>query len=183
MFEIGSKILFSLGNEMYNLKDNLGIIIDKKNNESVVLRIYRGGCSIYVRPNESIDDLSNIGKVRRDIIDYYNPLIDELRNKLRTVTSEEKIQERINKYNDIKGRILTNCNRIVVCTDDDEFENRLKEINKLKNQLYNFDLECGDIIRKENAKIKYDVRQVEQRMNVSLNNINEENIIKTFDFK
>ena len=181
MIEIGSKILFSLGNE--KVKDNLGIVLDKKDKDYVILRIYRGGCSIYVRLEESIDDINNIEKVRQDIIDYYTPLIDEVKNKLRTVTSEEKMQERVIKYNDIKARVLTNCERIIVCTDDDEFENRLKEIHKLKKQIYSLDLECGDIIRKENAKVKYDIRQIQLRMNISLDNISDENIIKTFSFK
>lgn len=182
MFDTGSKILFSLGNEIYNLKDNLGIIIDKKDDKSVVLRIFRGGCSIYVRPNEAIDDLSNIENVRQDIIDYYTPQIDELKSKLKSVTSEEKIQERVNKYADIKNRIIINCKRIAICTDDEEFENRLKEIGKLKKQLNSIDLDCADIIRKENGKIKYEIKQIEQRMNGSLMNISDETIMKVFEY-
>jgi len=181
MFEVGSKVLFSLSNE--KVKDNLGIVIDKKNNDLVILKLASHGHYIYVRPNETIDNISNLEKVRQDIVDYYNPQINELKSKLRNVTSEEKIQERIEKYNDIKDRIIKNCERIAACIDDDEFENRLKEIGKLKKQLNSIELDCGDIIRKENAKVKYDIRQIQQRMNGSLNNISDENIIKAFDFK
>lgn len=180
MLKMNDKILFSTGNE--KIKRNIGIIIDTKDDNYVVLNRTYNINSLYTIEEKYIDNLINIENVREDIINFYNIQIEELKNKLKTVTSEEKMQERINKYNDTKYRILKNCERITSCSDD-EFENRLKEINKLKNELFNIDLECGDVIRKENGKIKYEIKKFENNMNSSLNNISDENIIKAFDYK
>jgi len=180
MKQIGDKVLFSNSDE--KLKSNIGIIIETKGNDYVILNRSHNTNTVYVKSKEYIDDLSNVEKVRQDIIDYFNSKIVELKSKIKTVTSEEKIQERIDKYNDVKQRILKNCERIVVCTDDDEFENRLKEIGKLKKELYTINLDCSDIIRKENGRIKYEIRKVENEMNISLNNISDEKIAKAFKF-
>ena len=160
MNQIGDRVLFSNGDE--KLKCNIGMIIgvkeDKEDNYVILNRSYNTN-TVYVKSKEYIDDLVNVEKVRQDIIDYYNPKIVELKSKIKTATSEEKVQGRINKYNDVKQRILKNCERIVVCADDDEFENRLKEISKLKKELYTINLDCSDIIRKENGKIKYEIKK------------------------
>jgi len=185
MFKIGDKVLFSTG--LKELKINLGIIIDIKDNEYtnkyiVINRSYNSN-SIYSREEEYIDKLTNVEKVRQDIYGYYNAQIEELKSKLRKTTTDEKVQERIDKYNDLKCRILKNCERILICTDDYEFEHRLKEINNLNKALHGINLECGDIIRKENGRIKYDIKKVEQQMNSALNNISDEAIIKMTEYK
>jgi len=178
--EIGDKVLFSTGKE--ELKSNIGIIIALKNNKFIILNRSYNCNTIYTIEGNYIDSITNVNRIREDIKTYYTPQIEELKSKLKTVTSEEKIQERINKYNDIKNRIIVNCERLIVCSDDDEFDNRLKEIDKLKKQLFSIDLECGDIIRKENGRIKYEIKKLEIEMNGRLNNINDERIIKAFEF-
>ena len=179
MLKIGLKVAFSTGDE--KVKDNLGIIIDYKNNDYVILAMsYK---SIHIKEDRFVDTVNNIKQIRLDIVNYYTPLVNELKCKLRTVTSEEKVQERADKYNRIKKLIIKNCERVAVCTDDDEFENRLKEINKLKKELHTIDLECGDTIRKENGKVKFDIKGVEQRMNSSLNKISDETIAKVFEYR
>ena len=184
MFKIGDKVLFSTG--LKELKTNLGIIIDIKDNEYknkyiVINRSYNSN-SIYSREEEYIDSIKNVEKVRKDVLDYYNAQIEELKSKLRKTTSEEKVKERIEKYDDTKGMILKNCERIIICTDD-EFENRLKETSRLNKVLHTINLECGDIIRKENGRIKYDIRKIEQQMNGALNNISDEAIIKMVEYR
>jgi len=174
MFKIGSKVLFSTSND--KLKDKLGIIIDTENEKYIVLNRSHNTNTIYTREEIYLEDLDNVEVVRKDISDYYNSQIDELKTKLRKTTSKEKIQERVDKHNNTKGMILKNCERIITCTDDDEFENRLKEINRLNKILHAINLECGDIIRKENGRIKYDIRAVEQQMKSSLNNVSDDAI-------
>lgn len=177
--KIGDGVLFSLGKE--ELKDNIGIIIGLKEDKYVILNRNTYG-RVYVVEKKYVENLDNVNKVRENIKSYYVPQIEELKSKLKTVTSEEKIQERVNKYNDIKNRIIKNCERIINCSDDDEFDNRLKEILKLKKQLNNIDLECGDIIRKQNGSIKYDIKNIERLINSSLNNISDERITKALEF-
>lgn len=182
MFKIGNKVLFSTGT-IEELKCNLGIIIDAKDDKFVVLNRSYNSNSIYSLKEIYLENIANVDKVRQDISEYYNSQIKELKSKLRKTTSEEKIQERVEKYNNTKNMILKNCERIVICTDDDEFENRLKEINRLNKILHAINLECGDIIRKENGRIKYDIRNIEKQMNGCLNSISDEAIIKMNQYR
>lgn len=182
MFKIGDKVLFSTGDE--KLKDNIGIILDTNDTKFVIVnRSFHTNSIYYAIEQNLIDSIANVENIRNDIQNYYTIKINELKTKLKTATSEEKLQERIDKYNNTKYRIIKNCERIVVCTDDDEFENRIKEINKLKNELFNIDLECGDVIRKENGKVKYDIKKLEMQKNNSLSKISDENITKAFSYK
>lgn len=176
----GDRVLFSYNDNLFDY-DNIGIVIDEKDNKFAVLALqYK---SIRIIESSKIMPLYEVDKVRQSILKYYSSKIAELKSKLKTVTSEEKISERLDKYNDIKHRILKNCERILTCEDDDEFENRLKEINKLKKEIGSIDLECGDIIRKENGKIKYEINLISQKMNISLRNISDEKIEETFNYK
>jgi len=181
MYQLGEVILFSTGSEVM-LKCNVGIIIGMQDQKYAVLNRNITNGSVYLLEEKCIDSLNNINKVRQDIIDYYSPKIEEFKSQLKTVTSEEKKQERVNKYNDIKNRILTNCERLIICTDDDEFESRLKEIGNLKKQLHSIDLECGDIIRKENGRIKYEIKKVNLAMTGNLSRISDECIVKASKF-
>lgn len=179
MFKIGDKVFFSTGT-YEKLKIYLGIIIDIKDEKYATL--HRPYNSVYLIEEKYIESLTNIEKVKQDIIDHYTPKIEELKGKLKKVSAEEKRQERLDKYNSIRSRILKNCERILVCIDDDEFENRLKEINDLKKQLHTIDLECGDIIRKANGEIKYNIKNIEKQMNSHLFGVSEESILKAFKY-
>lgn len=176
---VGDGVLISNSNND-KIKDSIGIIINKKDDGYTVARHSNTSWYMSFRTAEQLEDICNVEKVRQDIIDYYTPQIDELKSKLKKVTADEKLQERVQKYNDIKYRIIKNCERVAVCEDDDEFENRLKEINKLKKELHSIDLDCGDEIRKQNGKIKYDIRQIEADMNRCLGNISDTEIDKVF---
>jgi len=181
MYQPGEVVLFSTGSESI-LKCNVGIVIGTQDQKYAVLNRNITNGSVYVLEEKYIDSLDNLDKVRQDIIDYYSPKIEELKSKLRTVTSEEKVQERVAKYNDIKSRILINCERLIASTDDDEFENRLKEIGNLKKQLHSLDLECGDIIRKENGGIKFEIKKINLAMTGNLSRISDEYIAKASKF-
>lgn len=178
--KIGDGILFSPTEE--ELKSNIGLTIALKDDKYIVLNRSSSVGNIYIREKKNVESLINVEKVREDIKVFYLPQIKELESQIKTVTSEEKTQERIDKYNDIKLRIVKNCERLIICSDDDEFDNRLKEIERLKKQLFNMDLECGDIIRKQNGKIKYSIKNIEKKMHDHLNNITDEKITKAFQF-
>ena len=179
--ELGTRVLFNVGDSKAHF--DIGMIIDHKDNKEVVLKFSYGSVYVNLIDSYKIINISEVKNARQEIVDYYTQKIEELRSKLKKVTSEEKIQERTDKYNRAKELIIKNCQRVAICTDDDEFENRLKEINKLKKELHSIDLECGDIIRKENGTIKYKIRQVEQQMNGALNAISDESIAKAFEYR
>jgi len=179
MFKIGDRVLFSLGSDdSVGLKDNIGLIVDFYEGDYIILNRTSGHNSIYRRKIVHLVQIDKADEVRDEIRNHYFVKLDELKAKLRKVTSEEKVKERVEKYNDTKGMILKNCERIVICSDDDEFERRLSEIGNLKKILHAINLECGDILRKENGKVKYDMKQVERQMNGSLSKISDESIIK-----
>lgn len=178
-FKVGEKVLFSLGSDdAIGLKENIGLIVGLSEDDYIILNRTSGHNSIYRRKIVHLTQLDKVDEVRDEIRNHYSVKLDELRGRIRKVTSEEKIKERVKKYNDTKGMILKNCERIVTCSDDDEFEGRLKEIGNLKKVLHAINLECGDILRKENGKVKYDIRRVEIQMNGSLNKISDASIIK-----
>lgn len=181
MLKVGDKVLFSSG--MSDIKHNLGIIIDKKDENYVVVNMLYSYKYVLEYKKMCKLNTNNIIKVRQDIIDLYNPQIDELKSKIRFITDEEKNQEHISKYNNIKNQILKNCERIILSIDDDDFEDRLKTICELKKSLFSIKIECKGILRKQNGTIKHDIRELEYRMKKELELISDENIIKAFEYK
>ena len=170
MFKVGDKVLFSLsGAGVAEIKDNTGIIIDLDGADYIILNRTSGHNSIYRRELIHLAPLSKVNDERKNIEDYFTVQINALKGRLRKITSEEKIKERVKKYNDTRGMILKNCERILTYSDDDEFENRLKEINRLNKILHTINLDCGDILRKENGKVKYDMKIIGTHMNSALN--------------
>ena len=181
MFKAGDRVLFST--EINGLKTNIGMIISKSILVDITYKIICFPYNIVYKniKEEQIIDISSINKIRIEIEEYYNSQISELESKLKKVTTEEKLQERVNKYNSIKELIVKNCQRVVVCTDDDEFENRLKEINKLKKELHTIELDGADIIRKENGTIKYKIKETRQKFDNELKRISDNDIKYIFD--
>lgn len=185
MYNVGDRVLFSLAeDELTDIrhKRNVGLIIDKIDDEHYVVLQHSYGNYIYVVPFFKLDKLENVQLVRNAIECYYTEELSKLKLKLKYVTSEEKIIERKQKYDSAKDRILKNCEKLISCVDDDEFENRLKEITNLKKQLFAIDLECGDIIRKDNGKIKHDIKEETSIMNSELHRISDEAIEECFKF-
>ena len=100
-----------------------------------------------------------------------------------TISQKEKDEEKIRKYNDIKNRIRKNCEWLInEDLDDEDFIDRIKEISRLKKQLFSIDLsDCVYRVRKHNGIIKYKIKQLEEDMVIVLSRISDEKIKREFE--
>ena len=140
---------------------------------------YRMNMTVNVK-RTNILPISQVEHEREDITKRYNFLINEEKNKLRTVSDEEKDKDKLERYESIKQRIIRNCERLIdMDLDDEDFVNRVKEIANLKKQLFSPDrLPCMNEIHKHNGTIKYNIRQLETERNRVLSRISDEEIEK-----
>lgn len=175
----GDIVLFSTGKD--GNKTNIGMIIKhKEDGNYVVLSQYKSAYkNIEV---ECISTLEQIETVRKEVYGKFITGINELRSKIRRVTSEEKNTERVEKYQELKGEIMTCARRLSESTDDTDFENRLKAISDMRKCIFTIELDCVSDIRKENGRIKYKIRELEKLRDSELNKISDENLQKAFDF-
>lgn len=131
----------------------------------------------------SITSLEDIEHVRCEIEAFYDGLIKIEKAKLMTISQKEKDEEKIRKYNDIKNRIRKNCEWLInEDLDDEDFIDRIKEISRLKKQLFSIDLsDCVYRVRKHNGIIKYKIKQLEEDMVIVLSRISDEKIKREFE--
>lgn len=175
---VGDVVLFSTGG---GLKTNVGMVLKHKDNENYVLLTTHHSAYKDIQP-EWIAGLDELELVREQIIEQYMAQINDLRNKIRKVTSEEKETCRIEKYEKLKKEIKIVAKRLSESIDDIDFENRLKAIADMKKCIFSIELDCASDIRKDNGKIKWGIRDLEQRMNAELNKISDESLSKAFNF-
>lgn len=165
MFKIGDKVLFCVDLEDYDYY--CGTIIDKTENEYVVLFFNDNKSLRTIKTNKVYEFDKNIEYIKSLVNAGYFQIIKDLDDKLKNITEKEKDEEKIRKYNEIKTLIIKNCERIIG-VDDYEFERRLKEICKLKNEIYSIKIECVDEINKYNQNIKYNITKKNQKRDAIL---------------
>ncbi len=184
MFNLGDKVIFDLhsGKKEYTrgLLTHLGVIIyDNKDNSYHIMYFNDYGVNVaygvdcrYILPIEDIE------YERTRIITKYESLIKEEKEKLKTVSQEEKDKQKVERYENIKQRIIRNCELCINRDlDDEDFINRIKEISNLKKQLFSPEkLPCINDIHRYNGTIKYNIRELEREMNEVLNRISDEEI-------
>lgn len=137
-----------------------------------------------------IDNTNNILKksdaniAMRLIESSYDKLIKDETAKIKTLSEFDKQQINKEKYNDIKKRILVNCERCLNdCIDDVDLINRIKEISRLKNQLLNKDYSYViSQIHRYNGTIKYNIKQLEIQKRKALELISKGEFEKHFYF-
>lgn len=112
------------------------------------------------------------------IMNRYENLIEEEKKKLKTVSQEEKDKEKVERYENIKQRIIRNCEWCInKDLDDEDFINRVKEIANLKKQLFAPEkLSCISKIHKYNGAIKYNIRELFKERDKMLQRISDEEI-------
>ena len=186
MLNLGSKVIFDLHNGKHEgtkgLLTYLGILIHDNKNDSYHV-MYFDDYKVSVAYNIDCKYILSIEDVeceRTRIIAKYESLIKEEKAKLKTVSQEEKDKQKVERYEDIKKRILRNCewciNRDL---DDEDFVNRVKEIANLKKQLFSPEkLPCMSEIHRYNGTIKYNVRELEREREKVLKRISDEEIEK-----
>lgn len=182
-FEIGQKVVYAVETGQRSwYRAKLGIVINasptmlllnlfdsRKQNFDGILKINVSDNVVH-----PIEDLVSI----RDTINaFYDDMINAEASKLKSVTSEMKEQELKERYTRIKHDILVNCKAMLETDiDDDDFLNRLAELQKLRNQLYrpNSGLECVSKTRKQNGTVKYNIRELRIERDKVLKEIDED---------
>ena len=182
---VGNKIIFDYlnGKGEHNesgLLTRLGVIIqDNKDNTYHVM--YFDDYNIHIAYNiipNFILPIENVEFERTRIITKYEKLISREKEKLKTVSQEEKDKQKSERYESIKQRIIKNCEWCIDRDlDDEDFVNRVKEIANLKKQLFSPEkLPCISEVHKYNGTIKYNIRQLEQERYKLLKQISDEEI-------
>lgn len=173
----GDIILFKL--KETGFKSNIGMVLKyKENGNYVILGLYN---NVYKDIHHTwIVSIDNIDAVRNEIITYYNDKIALLQSQIRKPTQEEKEAEKVEKYDMWKKQILATAKNMIDCKDDCDFENKLKAIAYMKREIFAIDLECVSDIRKENGRIKWQIREEKSTRDNLLKNISNEKIKEFF---
>lgn len=135
---IGDVIIYNLTNDV-KPRFYFGYVIGKDNLSYHVLSFIEHSYSIrYIDKTNNILKKSDVQIAMKLIELSYDKLIKDETAKIKTLSEFDKQQINKEKYNDIKKRILVNCERCLNdCIDDVDLINRIKEISRLKNQLLN----------------------------------------------
>lgn len=181
---IGDVIVYNLTNDIKPLF-YFGYVLSKDDLFCHVLSFIEHSYSI-----RHIDNTNNILKksdaniAMRLIESSYDKLIKDETAKIKTLSEFDKQQINKEKYNDIKKRILVNCERCLNdCIDDVDLINRIKEISRLKNQLLNKDYSYViSQIHRYNGTIKYNIKQLEIQKRKALELISKGEFEKHFYF-
>jgi len=188
MFKTGDKVLFNWYNENYtgidkDIRSKVGIILKVNNNDYfTILEFDDYKTNILSNiPHKNVCSIDDIEIVRTKIYYTYDKLLADEKSKLKSISQIEKDKEKLENFNNIKYRIIRNCEWLIKSDlDDEDFINRVKEISNLKKQLFNQKLECVDEIRRYNGTIKYNYREIERERNKLLKCISNETINKYF---
>ena len=156
------------------IKDNKDKTFDVLYFDNAYLKITTGIKRNYIKPITELDNEKD------EIFNTYNNLIEKEKRKLKTVSQEEKDQEKADRYNNIKQRIIRNCEWLLTKDiDDEDFVNRVKEISNLKKQLFSPEkLSCISEIHRYNGTIKHNIKELIRERDGILNRLSDENVMK-----
>lgn len=184
--KVGDKVIFTWltsenkSNEA-GLLTRIGVIIkDNKDKTFNVLYFDSHNLKIATVINRNyIKPITEIDNEKDAIFNTYNNLIEKEKCKLKTVLKEEKDKEKIERFNNIKQRIIRNCEWLLHNDiDDEDFVNRVKEISNLKKQLFSPEkLQCISEIHRYNGTIKYNIKELQRERDSILNRLSDENIM------
>jgi hypothetical protein len=185
--KLGDKVIFtwltseSKSNEA-GLLTRIGVIVkDNKDKTFNVLYFEDHFLKVATNINRNyIKPMSELENEKEVIINTYDNLIDKEKSKLKTVSQEEKDQEKITRFNNIKQRIVKNCEWLLHNDiDDEDFVNRVKEISNLKKQLFSPEkLQCINEIHRFNGTIKYNIRELQRERDSLLKRLSNEDIMR-----
>lgn len=179
VYESGDIVLFQTDENGF--KNNIGMILKhKENGNYAVLTVYNSAYKD-IQPSWIVP-ISEVETVRKEIVDSYEEKIVTLQSQIRKATQEEKDAERLEKYESLRKQILGTAKNLIDYKDDDDFENKLKAIADMKRAFFAIDLECASVIRKENGRIKWQIRDEISARDSLLRNISDESIEKAFNF-
>lgn len=185
---VGDRVIFDFYNGNHEgtrgLLTWLGILIhDNKDNSYHVM--YYDDYKINVAYSVDYHYMIPIEEVeseRERIKIKYDSLIKAEKNRLKTVSQEEKDKQKVERYESIKQRIIRNCEWCISKDlDDEDFVNRVKEIANLKKQLFAPEkLPILSEIHRYNGTIKYNIRKLEEERDRALTRISDKEIEKRY---
>ena len=181
VFEPGDVVLFQKDEKSF--KNQIGIILKCKENGNYCLYTLSPMKPIVYADVklEWISSLDKVDDIRNQIISKYEKEISELQSQIRKPTQEEKDADKAEQYEDLKRRIINTAKNLINYKDSEDFENKLKAIAEMKRAIFSIELECVSDIRKENGRIKWQIRDKISERDGLLKNINEESIKKVID--
>jgi len=171
-----NKILIKNGSQYH-----LGILINQGSEKSHVVYMGNRGCLTF-SPKLDITTISNEGvylihsleTILEALEETKDREIADLKLRLQSTSRADYSQEIETSYNSIKRRIARNAERMLenIEIEDENFENRLKEICKLKKELFSITCDGAKDARKYNGTVKYDIKQVERKYNDQIQLLN-----------
>lgn len=181
---IGDVVVYNATNDIKPLF-YFGYVIGKDNLSYHVLSFIEHSYTIrYIDNTNNILKKSDINIAMKLIESSYDKLIKDEVAKIKTLSEFDKKQINKEKYNDIKKRILVNCESCLNdCINDVDLINRIKEISRLKNQLLNKDYsDVKSQIHRYNGTIKYNIKRLETQKRKALELISNDEFNRHFYF-
>lgn len=187
-FEIGQRVVYAVETGQRSwYRAKLGVVINASPT-MLLLNLFNsrkqtfdGILKLSVNDNV-VHPIEDLVAVRDNINAFYDEMINAEASKLKSVTpemKEQELKELKERYTRIKPDILVNCKAMLETDiDDDDFLNRLAELQKLRNQLYrpNSRLECVSKTRKQNGTVKYNIRELRIERDKVLKEIDEDTL-------
>jgi len=139
------------------------------------------GSAVYSAHPEYIYNINEVESAREFINNYFDKQINERKANFKDFEKYDSNAEKLEKYNKLRELITKNCERIVGANID-EFERRLKEICKLKKEIFSIELDGADNIRKHNYNISRSIMTLEANKKALLEKISDKEIEKWLNF-
>jgi len=92
--------------------------------------------------------------------------IKELKNNMKSVKRSDYSQEVKDKYYNLKNQINATAKHMIESENDADFENKLKAICELKEQLYTIKCDGLSDARKFNGNILYKIKEIHKKRNM-----------------
>ena len=149
---------------------NYGVLlhIDEEGFICTVMNIYGTFSTV---PTEYVYEIDTVDNKILEIQECYQEEIKAKSELLRSVRRSDYEDEVIDKYELLKVEIINTCKNLIDSESDVDFENKLKAICEKKKQIFSIECEGVNDARKYNGQIKYEIKELERRMDRDIKNL------------
>ena len=123
-------------------------------------------------------EYSELGRIKEELKNAKDLEIEKLKQSLKSTIRADYSVELQEEYDRLKELIIKNMERSILeesmDINDNSFENRLKEICKLKKQIFSIPCDGAKDARKDNGTVKYNIKQIETAYDRQMDSLNEE---------
>lgn len=179
MLRMSDLVLFNKYPDDYDgdkrLRTHIGMLIKTLENNKHLI-VYYEDKSYKTITASNTSPFSTLVFHRSQLAEFYDNQIECLHNKIKQISTEVEEKEKLNKYEDIKSRLLINCQRIIDCMDDDEIINRSKEVASLRSQMVKAECDYMLKIRRHNSSINRNIHSVNIKKEAALQNLSDDAI-------